>query len=85
MLWLVTGCSTGLGLSLARAVLDAGHQCLASSRDPSKMPEIVADFEKRGGNWIELDISGPDVESIIAQVIADNGPIDVLVNNAGYG
>ncbi|ETN42428.1 uncharacterized protein HMPREF1541_01583 [Cyphellophora europaea CBS 101466] len=84
MLWLVTGCSSGLGLSLANAILDAGHQCIASSRNPSKTPEIVSNFEKKGGKWITLDISKPDVEEVIAKAVADHGAIDVLVNNAGY-
>jgi short-subunit dehydrogenase len=84
MLFLVTGTSSGLGLSIANAVLDAGHQCIASSRNPSKTPDLVADFEKRGGKWIKLDVAGPDVEAVIAKAISDYGPIDVLVNNAGY-
>lgn len=84
MLWLVTGCSTGLGLSIANAVLAAGHECIASSRNPSNTPELVSDFKSRGGHWITLDVSGPDVETTIAQTISTHGPIDVLVNNAGY-
>lgn len=84
MLWLVTGCSTGLGLSLAHAILDAGHQVIASSRNPANTPEVVSAIEKKGGKWITLDVTSPDVEDIITKVIAEHGPIDVLVNNAGY-
>lgn len=84
MLWLITGSSKGLGLSIAHAALDAGHQVLASSRNPSSTPQVVASIEKKGGKWITLDVAGPDVESAIAKAIAEHGPIDVLVNNAGY-
>jgi NAD(P)-dependent dehydrogenase (short-subunit alcohol dehydrogenase family) len=83
MLWLVTGCSSGLGLSIANAALTAGHDVIASSRNPSKQPEVVKDFEARGGKWITLDVAGVDAESIIAKAISEHGPIDVLVNNAG--
>ncbi|KPI37362.1 putative oxido YusZ [Cyphellophora attinorum] len=83
MLFFVTGCSTGLGLQLAQAILAAGHDCIASSRNPSKTPDLVADFEKKGGKWVHLDISGKDVESTMANILVDHGPIDVLINNAG--
>jgi NAD(P)-dependent dehydrogenase (short-subunit alcohol dehydrogenase family) len=83
MLFFVTGCSTGLGLQLAQSILAAGHDCIASSRNPSKTPDPVADFEKKGGKWVQLDISGKDVERTLATIIKDHGPIDVLINNAG--
>ncbi|EOO03028.1 putative short chain oxidoreductase protein [Phaeoacremonium minimum UCRPA7] len=85
MQWFITGCSSGLGLELARAVLDAGQIVIASSRRPDKTPSLVAEIQGRGGQWIALDTAGPDVEKVIAETAAKYGPIDVLVNNAGYG
>lgn len=84
MLFLITGTSSGLGLSLARAVLASGHQCIASSRNPSKTPDLVAEIEKLGGVWITLDVAGPDVESVMEEFMRVHGPVDVLINNAGY-
>lgn len=84
MLWLVTGCSSGIGLSLAHAILEAGQQCIATSRNPSQTPEAVASIEKLGGTWLTLDVTSPDLEDKLAKIIAQHGPIDVLVNNAGY-
>lgn len=84
MQWLVTGCSSGLGLELARAILKSGQKCIASSRNPSKTPEAVAEIEELGGVWITLDVAGPHIEASIADCIKVHGPIDVLVNNAGY-
>jgi NAD(P)-dependent dehydrogenase (short-subunit alcohol dehydrogenase family) len=84
MQWLVTGCSSGLGLELARTIVRSGQRCIASSRNPSKTPEAVAEIEKLGGVWITLDVAGPDVEASIAECVKVHGSIDVLVNNAGY-
>lgn len=84
MQWFITGCSSGLGLELARSVLAAGHRVIASSRNPSQNSEAVAEIEGLGGVWIQMDVAAVDVEQLIAAAIAKHGPIDVLVNNAGY-
>lgn len=84
MQWLVTGCSSGLGLELARAILASGQRCIASSRNPDKTPEAVAEVEKLGGIWITLDTAAPDLEFRLKETIDKHGVVDVLVNNAGY-
>jgi NAD(P)-dependent dehydrogenase (short-subunit alcohol dehydrogenase family) len=84
MLFLVTGCSSGLGLSLCRAILEAGHHCITSSRNPSKTPDAVADIEKLGGKWITLDVASSDLETDFQDILEEYGPIDVLINNAGF-
>ncbi|KAL2163800.1 hypothetical protein VTH06DRAFT_5859 [Thermothelomyces fergusii] len=70
--WLITGCSSGLGLSLARLVQSQGHNLIATSRNPPRTPGLVAEVEQAGGRWLALDVDDADSE------------IDVLVNNAGY-
>ena len=84
MQFLVTGCSTGLGLELAHAILKAGHKVIASSRNPTKTPDAVKAIEKLGGAWIALDVAAADVNTPIQNAIEKYGPIDVLINNAGY-
>ncbi|KAG0646596.1 Oxidoreductase claN, partial [Hyphodiscus hymeniophilus] len=84
MQWLVTGCSSGLGLELARAILASGERCIASSRNPDKTPDTVAEFEKLGGSWVKLDTAAPDLGVRLRKVIGKYGVLDVLVNNAGY-
>lgn len=84
MQWLITGCSSGLGLELARAALDNGQTVIATSRNPGKTPELVAEIQGRGGQWITLDTTAVDLEQVLADTAAKYGPIDVLVNNAGY-
>ncbi|KAH8885952.1 putative short chain oxidoreductase/dehydrogenase [Thozetella sp. PMI_491] len=83
--WLITGCSSGFGLELARAVLARGHQVIASSRTPAKTPELVEEVKSKGGSWISLDVTADDVKAKIAEATAIHGRIDVLVNNAGTG
>ena len=83
--WLITGCSSGFGLSLARIVQSAGHNVIATSRNPDKTPELVAEVERRGGRWLQLDVSSPHCGSIVGDLEKDSATaVDVLVNNAGF-
>lgn len=82
-IWLVTGCSSGLGSALAKAVLAHGDKIVASSRNPSKTPDLVKYVESRGGHWIALDTTASDLEEVIAKAEAIHGRLDVVVNNAG--
>src|SRR6476620_10035381 len=85
MQWLITGCSSGLGLYLARTVLSAGHKCIATSRSPGTTPEYVAEIERLGGTWLPLDVSSSNLEQSIQAITENYGFIDVLLNNAGFG
>lgn len=84
MVWLVTGCSAGLGCALARAILAHGHRLIASSRNPQKTPDLVREITRKGGHWIKLDSAAPDLEQIVKDAEAIYGRLDVVVNNAGY-
>ncbi|PYH77492.1 putative short chain oxidoreductase/dehydrogenase [Aspergillus uvarum CBS 121591] len=84
--WLITGCSAGFGISIARTVLAKGHYVIASSRNPSKSPELVDEITSKGGKWIALDVTSPEetVKKTIEEATAIHGRLDVVVNNAGY-
>ncbi|KAF2756604.1 NAD(P)-binding protein [Pseudovirgaria hyperparasitica] len=86
MQWLITGCSTGLGLSLARAVLSRpGEKLIATSRNPQKTPDLVHEITSNpNAVWEALDVSATDLEARLDAIIAKHGPINVLINNAGY-
>ncbi|WP_326537480.1 SDR family oxidoreductase [Pseudorhodoferax sp.] len=75
---LITGCSSGYGLAIARHFLDQGWRVCATMRNPHSglLPPAP------GLQLLALDVTKPD--SIAAAVHAA-GPIDVLVNNAGLG
>lgn len=84
-IWLITGVSSGLGLAFSQAALAAGDTVIGTVRKESDR----ADFEKLGhgrSHAIVLDISDfAAIEPAVAQAVQTIGPIDVLVNNAGYG
>ncbi|KAL2848777.1 putative short-chain oxidoreductase [Aspergillus pseudodeflectus] len=82
--WLITGCSSGFGLSLARAVLAGGHKVIATSRNPSRTPVLVAEIESKGGKWVQLDVNSSYSGTVIDELERGGDRIDVLVNNAGY-
>ncbi|KAL7805614.1 putative short-chain oxidoreductase [Trichoderma gracile] len=82
--WLITGCSSGFGLSLARIVQAQGHNLIATSRDPSKTPDLISEIENKGGKWLKLDVNDLDCDKVIEELEAQGQPIDVLVSNAGF-
>jgi len=82
--WFITGCSSGFGASLALLVLRNGHRVIATSRTPSKTPEIVSQVKKLGGTWLTLDVCSSDLSSIAEAATQIYGKIDILVNNAAY-
>ncbi|KAI9742145.1 MAG: hypothetical protein M1818_004045 [Claussenomyces sp. TS43310] len=82
--WLITGCSSGFGLSLTRIALAGGHTVIATSRNPLRTPELVAEVEGKGGRWLQLDVDSPDSARVIENLEQSGQEIDVLVNNAGF-
>jgi NAD(P)-dependent dehydrogenase (short-subunit alcohol dehydrogenase family) len=82
--WLVTGSSSGMGLALTRALQARGSKVIATSRNPSRTPELVAEVEAKGGHWVALDVNDPTNGQLIDRLEREGHEIDVLVNNAGY-
>lgn len=81
--WLITGCSSGFGLAIARHAQSNGHKVIATSRNPSKTPELVREIEDNGGRWVALDLDDPNSARVIDDLEAQGTAVDVLVNNAG--
>ena len=82
---LITGTSRGIGLETALAFGRAGHRVHATMRNPSQSPDLAATAAREK---LPITVSTMDVDSdqsvsdAIAAILKD-GPIDVLVNNAG--
>ncbi|MGF6703069.1 NAD(P)-dependent dehydrogenase (short-subunit alcohol dehydrogenase family) [Paraburkholderia sp. MM5496-R1] len=82
---LITGVSSGFGRALAQEALAVGHKVVGTVRSAQAKRE----FESVSANaaWGRvLDVTDFDaIDGVVAEIEAGVGPIDVLVNNAGYG
>src|SRR5436309_3490878 len=82
---LITGTSKGIGLEAALAFGRAGYQVHATMRNPSQSPELAQTVAREK---LPITVSAMDVDSDESvrramTAIQAQGPIDVLVNNAG--
>lgn len=68
LIWLITGFSSGFGLSLTRAAQAGGHKVIATSRNPSRTPDLVAEIEGKGGKWVQLDVDSAQSGDVITEL-----------------
>lgn len=83
--WMITGCSSGIGKGIAKAVLDNGDNAVITARDTDKLTDMVREYPERA---LAVSLEVTDMDSIHNAVKAAKerfGTIDVLVNNAGRG
>ncbi|ALJ18901.1 SDR family NAD(P)-dependent oxidoreductase [Microbacterium sp. No. 7] len=81
--WLVTGASSGLGEAIARAAHAAGARVAGTARELGRLDGLPRDERMLR---VALDLADPaSVDAAVARVEAELGPVDVVVNNAGYG
>lgn len=79
---LVTGASSGIGRATALRLADAGHTVYAAARRVERM----ADLAEHGIRIVSADVTDDrSLVDLVEQIMSENGRIDVLVNNAGYG
>jgi NAD(P)-dependent dehydrogenase (short-subunit alcohol dehydrogenase family) len=79
--WLITGAGRGMGLDIAKAALAAGHNVVATGRNPDAVANAVGDADHV--LVVRLDVtSTQDAESAVTAALERFGGIDVLVNNA---
>jgi NAD(P)-dependent dehydrogenase (short-subunit alcohol dehydrogenase family) len=83
--WLITGSTRGLGRALAEAVLAAGHNLVATGRNPAQLQDLVARYGDQV-RAIALDVTSEQgAASAVAETVKAFGRLDVVANNAGYG
>lgn len=86
---IVTGCSTGLGVQMAKALANQGANIVAVARRVEKIEAVAAEIKNEFGVQtlaVRCDITDTQaVDDMVKKVMETFGRIDILVNNAGTG
>ncbi len=83
---LVTGATSGIGLSIARTLAADGFRVFLCARDPETVATIVKEFREQGWevDGAVCDVTSPaEVDRLVRACVDRYGPVDILVNNAG--
>lgn len=84
--WLVTGASKGLGLTIAKQLLNQGYRVAATSRNLNDLARSVSVISQENFLGLEVDLkSEHSISNAVEKTIKQFGRIDVVLNNAGYG
>lgn len=86
---LITGATSGLGAAFARAVAARGDDLVLVARSAERLAEVAAQLEEAHAVEVETipaDLSvAADVRRVAARLEDPERPVDLLVNNAGFG
>ena len=86
---IVTGCSGGLGVQMAKALANQGCKIVAIARRQNLIDAVAAEIAEEFGVEtfaVKCDITDTEnVEAMVDSVLAKFGRIDILINNAGTG
>ena len=78
----ITGASSGLGKATAILFASKGWKVIATMRNPEKEGELT---QLSGISLLPLDVTNLEQIQATAQQVIENGGVDVVFNNAGYG
>ena len=83
---IVTGASSGIGEATAKEFLLQGAKVILVSRSESKMRDSFKDFNQNSYSIHSFDLNKLDeIETFVNELVENEGPIDILFNNAGIG
>ncbi|MFC5519704.1 glucose 1-dehydrogenase [Polaromonas jejuensis] len=83
---LITGSSAGIGFALARGLAGAGARVILNARNAGKLAQAAEQLRAEGASVLTAAFdatSGEAVREAVDRIEAENGPIDILINNAG--
>lgn len=80
---LISGCSSGIGLAIARGLRARGWRVFATARKPADVATLAAE----GFESLRLDVDSSDsIRAAVEEVLRrTDGRLDALINNAGFG
>ncbi|WP_346924185.1 SDR family oxidoreductase [Rothia sp. (in: high G+C Gram-positive bacteria)] len=86
---LITGASAGIGAEFARQYAAAGYHLVLTARRVDPLQDLAEHLRAECGVNVEVltaDLLNPDdLERLVARLQQDEAPVEILVNNAGFG
>lgn len=84
---LVTGASAGLGREFARQLAGLGYDLVLVARDGARLEDLALELRELAGAESEIVVADLSNDNDVSRVVErlDQGPIHLLVNNAGFG
>lgn len=80
----ITGANSGFGLAIASAAIQTGHTVIGTVRSETSRAALGRSLPAM--RTVTCDVTEFDrVPDVVAQAEKEHGPVDVLINNAGYG
>lgn len=76
--WLITGCSSGIGKGIAKAVLESGNQAIVTARNKEKVMDIVKDYPETA-LAVSLDVCDQEsIKNAVKEAYDKFGPIELI-------
>jgi len=84
---LITGASSGIGASFAKYLAGKGMQVFMTARREERLEALSREIYETGGlaQYLAGDIGSAEFRTRLMETVHAKGPLDVLINNAGFG